>query len=124
MHWKTQLLLEDRPRLDQNARRDKLLGVRLSVEERTRVRVAAERAGMPPSVWARQVILAAIADPNAIVAVGDEAGSVEAAERRAALRRVGANLNQSLRHLHGGGDADLRPIVLELRDVIALEVKR
>ncbi len=79
---------------------------------------------MPPSVWARQVMLAAIADPNATVAGADEAGSIEAAERRAALRRIGANLNQAVRHLHGGGDADLRPIVLDLRDVIAREVTR
>ena len=64
------------------------------------------------------------ADPNAIVAVGDEAGSVEAAERRAAMRRIAANLNQAVRHLHGGGDADLRSIVLELRDVIAREVTK
>lgn len=113
-----------RPRLDQDVRRDKLLGVRLSAEERARVTTAAERAGMPPSVWARQVLLTAIANPNATVAVVDEAGSIEAAERRAALRRIGANLNQAVRHLHGGGDADLRPIVLDLRDVIAREVTR
>ena len=113
-----------RPRLDQDARRDKLLGIRLSAEERARVTAAAERAGTQPGVWARQVILTAIADPNAIVAVGDEAGSVEAAERRAAMRRIAANLNQAVRHLHGGGDADLRSIVLELRDVIAREVTK
>lgn len=107
-----------RPRL--NVKRDQQFGVRMTDAEALAIAAAADRRGMPPVAFIRSAALEAA---GVSVAAADSA-STEAVERRAELRRIGSNLNQAVRHLHQGREdlADLRRLVQEVRDQVALEV--
>ena len=112
-----------RPRL--SVKRDRQFGIRLTDAEVSAIAAASARRGMPPVAFIRSAALeAAGSSPVDAAAAG---ASAEAVARRSELRRIGSNLNQAVRRLHQGGReeedlAELRRLVEEVRDQVALEV--
>jgi len=108
-----------RPRL--SVKRDQQFGIRLTGAEALAIAAAADRRGVPPVAFIRSAALEAA---GARVASAADSASADAVERRSELRRIGSNLNQAVRRLHQGRDdlAELRRLVEEVRDQVALEV--
>ena len=104
-----------RPRIDDNARRSRQFGIRLTPAEAGLVEAAAARAGRPPVAFIRAAALAAAGAASR----HGEPARTEAAETRQELRRIGANLNQALRLAHTGRDTDLAAVVNAVRDAVA-----
>ena len=81
-----------RPRIDDNARRSRQVGIRLTPAE-ARLIEAAARAGRPPVVFIRSAALAAAG----VASRHGEPAPTGAAAIRQELQRIGVNLNQALR---------------------------
>ena len=81
-----------RPRLDDGTRRERTIGVRVSAEEFDQVHKTAAAAGLSIGKLTRQLWSGHIVRPVVVP------GKFDAAERRE-LRRIGVNLNQSVRRL-------------------------
>lgn len=83
------------------ARRDVSLDVRLTKAEREAIRARARVLAVKPSAWARAVMLDALDQRSTLEAsmtqTAREAPSAELAGAVGQLRRVGVNLNQTLR---------------------------
>lgn len=83
------------------ARRDVSLDVRLTTAEREAIRDRARALGVKPSAWARAVMLDALDQRHALEAAmqqtARETPTPELARAVEQLRRVGVNLNTSLR---------------------------
>ncbi|MCY4029515.1 MAG: plasmid mobilization relaxosome protein MobC [Acidobacteria bacterium] len=110
-----------RPRL--SVKRDQQFGIRLTDAEALAIAAAAGRRGMPPVAFIRSAALEA-AGASVAAAPSEDSASTDAVERRSELRRIGSNLNQAVRRLHQGREdlAELRRLVEEVRDQVALEV--
>jgi len=108
-----------RPRL--SVKRDQQFGIRLTDAEALVIAAAADRRGVPPVAFIRSAALEAA---GARVTSAADSASADAVERRSELRRIGSNLNQAVRRLHQGREdlAELRRLVEEVRDQVALEV--
>ena len=104
-----------RPRIDDNARRSRQVGIRLTPDEARLVEAAAARAGRPPVAFIRSAALAAAGS----VTRHGEPARTEAMAIRQELRRIGANLNQAVRLAHAGRDSDLAAAVQAVRDAVA-----
>ena len=102
-----------RPSLSAVQRRTRTLGVRLSDHEWDTLVARAAAAGQRPTAYVRDAALARTARPSQVAA------EVASAEERRELRRIGANLNQVARQLHGWRGrahvAALVPIIDELQ---------
>lgn len=109
-----------RPRL--SVKRDQQFGIRLTDAEALAIAAAAGRRGMPPVAFIRSAALEAAG--SSVAAPPADSASTDAVERRSELRRIGSNLNQAVRRLHQGREdlAELRRLVEEVRDQVALEV--
>ena len=104
-----------RPKLEQEKRRTRTIGVRVSPEEFDQVRRKADAAQMSVGTLARQLLLGCLVQP--VVA----AGRFSAAEGRE-LHRVGINLNQSVRALNqaakvlrGGNVTEITRLARQIR---------
>ena len=104
-----------RPRIDDNARRSRQFGIRLTPAEARLIETAAARAGRPPVAFIRSAALAAAGAATRRA----ELARTGATAIRQELRRIGVNLNQALRLAHAGRDADLAAAVDAVRDAVA-----
>lgn len=101
--------------------RDRHITVRLSADERAAVDAAAERAGLTPGSYARQVLLGAPA-PRQVRRPPVERR--ELARLLGELGKIGGNLNQLAKSVHSGvlvygGDFDaVNSSLLEVRSAI------
>ena len=100
-----------RPRIDDNARRSRQFGIRLTPAEAGLVEAAAARAGRPAAAFIRLAALAAAGAASR----HDEPARTEPTAIRQELRRIGVNLNQAVRLAH----ADLAAAVNAVRDAVA-----
>ena len=104
-----------RPRIDDNVRRSRQFGIRLTPAEARLIEAAAAGAGRPPVAFIRAAALAAAGTASRHA----ELARTEAAAIRHELRRIGANLNQAVRLAHAGRDADLAVAVNAVHDAVA-----
>ena len=104
-----------RPRIDDNARRSRQFGIRLTPDEARLIETAAARAGRPPVAFIRSAALAAAGTATR----HGERSRTEATAVRQELRRIGVNLNQAVRLAHAGRVTDLAAAVNAVRDVVA-----
>ena len=99
-----------RPVLQEEARRTVQVNIRLTVEEDRKIRRYAEASGITPANWIRQKVFTG---KFPIVKISP----VDAALYRE-LNRIGINLNQAVRLVHGGKqNADLLPLLSELQEL-------
>lgn len=105
------------------ARRDVSLDVRLTTAEREAIRDRARVLSVKPSAWARAVMLDALDQRHALEAAmqqtARETPTPELAEAVEQLRRVGVNLNQTLRKGQAVDTSLLRAVLGAVSEVRA-----
>ena len=99
--------------------RSEQLNLSLTASELESIKRRAESVGMRPVHFGRALLL----DKTRKASVGHDQNNSSNIERLiyGQLVRLGNNLNQMVRHLHGTGDplpADLEPLLTDIRQII------
>ena len=109
-----------RPKVADDQRRRREVAILFTVPESRAVREAAKRRSMRVSAFVRAAAIEAAADavPDAV----DEPHQLEpdpgAVALRREIRRLGSNLNQTLKLAYQGGSPDLQTAVENLRAAV------
>ena len=116
-----------RPRLDDDRRRSRQIGIRMTLAELIAVRVAAQRASMSPVEWVRHVALEAADAPSPVQTADERERRKRWLHMWRQLVRVGVNLNQLTLRVNAGdtvsGDEVCKALD-EVREVVDKELRR
>ena len=98
--------------------RDRQLNLSLTAAEYESIVARAKALGMRPVHFGRALVLNSNSAPAPIQRTPSRMERLN----YSALARLGNNLNQMMRHLHGTGEpvpADLEPLLTDIRNIIA-----